>query len=124
MKLLFYLFEKGRSFTSEETVEIFCHGSPIIYTEVLSALQELGCRAAEKGEFTYRAFLSGRIDLAQAEGVLHLIESNSPNAKRQALRYLKGEFSEELDSIQKKSSKNSDSCLKLKLILVRKTCNF
>ncbi len=99
---LVLFFEEGRSFTSEATVEIFCHGSPVIYTEVLTALQEMGCRAAEKGEFTYRAFLSGRIDLVQAEGVLHLIESNSPNAKRQALRYLKGELSEELDIIQNK----------------------
>ena len=100
---LVLFFEKGRSFTSEETVEIFCHGSPVIYTEVLTALQEMGCRAAEKGEFTYRAFLSGRIDLIQAEGVLHLIESNSPSAKRQALRYLKGEFSEELGGVKKKA---------------------
>ena len=101
-EVLVLFFKKGRSFTSEETVEIFCHGSPIIYTEILTVLQEMGCRSAEKGEFTYRAFLSGRIDLVQAEGVLHLIESNSPNAKRQALRYLKGEFSEELNYIQKK----------------------
>lgn len=100
---LVLFFEKGRSFTSEETVEVFCHGSPVIYKEVLTILQEMGCRAAEKGEFTYRAFLSGRIDLAQAEGVLHLIESNSVNAKRQALRYLKGEFSEELMGIKKKT---------------------
>lgn len=101
-EVLVLFFERGRSFTSEDTVEIFCHGSPIIYTEVLTALQKMGCRAAEKGEFTYRAFLSGRIDLVQAEGVLHLIEANSPNAKRQALRYLTGEFSQELEDIQKK----------------------
>lgn len=100
---LVLFFEKGRSFTSEETVEFFCHGNPIIYTEVLTALQEMGCRAAEKGEFTYRAFLSGRIDLVQAEGVLRLIESNSLNAKKQALRYLKGEFSAELEAIKKKT---------------------
>ena len=99
---LVLFFKKGRSFTSEETVEFFCHGSPVVYKELLTALQEMGCRSAEKGEFTYRAFLSGRIDLVQAEGVLHLIESHSPNAKRQALRYLKGEFSEELNNIQKK----------------------
>ena len=102
-EVLVLFFKKGHSFTSEETVEIFCHGSPIIYTEILTVLQEMGCRLAEKGEFTYRAFLSGKIDLVQAEGVLHLIESNSPNAKKQALRYLKGEFSEELDYIQKKT---------------------
>ncbi len=99
---LLLFFDQGRSFTSEFVVEIFCHGSPIVYTEVLTALQEMGCRAAEKGEFTYRAFLSGRIDLVQAEGVLQLIESRSSNAKRQAQRYLKGEFSRDLEGMKKK----------------------
>ena len=67
-------FEKDKSFTSEKVVEISCHGSPVICEEILNILQKLGCRMAERGEFTYRAFLSGRIDLMQAESVLNLIQ--------------------------------------------------
>ena len=93
-------FKPGRSFTSEEVVEIFCHGSPIICEEILSALQELGCRPAERGEFTYRAFLSGQIDLVQAESVLHLIEAESLKAKRQALRHLQGGLSQTVERIK------------------------
>ena len=94
-------FEKGRSFTSETIFEICCHGSPVICSEILQALEELGCRSAQRGEFTYRAFLSGRIDLPQAESVLHLIEAESKNAKKQALRNLRGEFSTTVKWIQK-----------------------
>ena len=94
-------FEKGRSFTSEETIEICCHGNPVICEEILNILQDLGCRMAEKGEFTYRAFLSGRIDLIQAEGVLSLIEARSSQSKKQSLRYLKGNFSNQIENLQK-----------------------
>ncbi len=96
-------FEKGKSFTSEETIEICCHGNPIICEEILNILQDLGCRMAEKGEFTYRAFLSGRIDLVQAEGVLSLIESRSSQSKKQALRYVKGLFSNQIEELQSKA---------------------
>ena len=95
-------FKPGRSFTSEETVEIFCHGSPLICGEILSALQDLGCRPAERGEFTYRAFLSGQIDLVQAESVFHLIEAESLKAKRQALRNLQGGLSKTVNEIKNK----------------------
>ena len=98
-------FEKGRSFTGETTVEISCHGNPVICEEVLHILQELGVRSADRGEFTYRAFLSGRIDLAQAESVLNLISAQSIRAKRQALRHLKGVFSKTLIDIQEKVQK-------------------
>ena len=93
-------FEEGRSFTSEQTVEISCHGSPIVCEEILHILQDLGCRMADRGEFTYRAFLSGKVDLVQAESVLTLIESESQKAKRQALKFLKGEFSRKLKNLQ------------------------
>ena len=96
-------FKKGKSFTSDETIEICCHGSPVICEEILNALQDLGCRMAEKGEFTYRAFLSGRIDLAQAEGVLSVIEAGSLSAKKQGLRYLQGEFSHHIEELQKEA---------------------
>lgn len=86
-------FAKGRSFTGEETLEISCHGGSVVTGMVLQALIEAGSRLAEKGEFTYRAFLSGRIDLVQAESILSLIEANSKRASRLALRQLDGHLS-------------------------------
>ena len=99
-EVILLYFEEGRSFTSEETIEICCHGNPVICEEILNILQDLGCRMAEKGEFTYRAFLSGRIDLVQAEAVLTLIESGSAQSKKQALRDLKGLFSNKIEELQ------------------------
>lgn len=100
-EVLIIYFDQGRSFTSEQVVEICCHGSPVVSSEILHILQELGCRLADRGEFTYRAFLAGRIDLVQAENVLQLIEARSQGARRQALRQLQGEFSKILIHLQK-----------------------
>src|SRR5258708_5615217 len=63
-------FAEGRSFTCETCFEIGCHGSPAIVDQILRALISSGARSAEKGEFTYRAFMNGRIDLVQAESIL------------------------------------------------------
>lgn len=95
-------FESGRSFTGEETVEISCHGSPVILTEVLKELVLAGARIADRGEFTYRAFSNGRIDLVQAESVLTLIESKSTAEARNSLRQLEGGLSTEIKSFQKR----------------------
>lgn len=89
-------FEVGRSYTGEETVEISCHGSPVIVDEVLRALTSLGARPADRGEFTYRAFMGGNLDLVQAESVLSLIESKSKESARVSLRQLQGGLSREL----------------------------
>lgn len=93
-------FKKGRSFTGEDTFEISCHGSPVIVSEVLNELVVAGARLADRGEFTYRAFMNGRLDLVQAESVLSLIESQSKQSSRQALRQLKGKLSQELETIE------------------------
>lgn len=93
-------FATGRSFTGEETAEINCHGSPVLTASLLKELVEAGCRPARPGEFTFRAFMNGRIDLVQAEGVLSLIESQSKSAARAALRQLKGRLSAELSKIE------------------------
>ena len=93
-------FVRGRSFTGEDTFEISCHGSPIVVREILSQLTLIGARAADRGEFTYRAFMSGRIDLVQAESVLSLIESQSANSARQAIHQLNGSVSKELLEIE------------------------
>ncbi len=104
-EVLVTCFEAGRSFTGEETVEISCHGSPVILTEVLKELIQNGARMADPGEFTFRAFFNGRIDLVQAESVLSLIESKSTSEARNSLRQLEGGLSAEIKAFQK-------SCLK------------
>lgn len=98
-EVLVSYFQEGRSFTGEETFEISCHGSEVLVDEILRNLVLAGCRPAERGEFTYRAFMSGRIDLVQAESVQALIESRSKRAAHLALRQLQGEFSKALKKI-------------------------
>jgi len=93
-------FQKGRSFTGEEVLEISCHGNPQICQKILNQLIAEGARAADRGEFTYRAFMNGRVDLVQAESVLSLIESQSDKAAKLALRQLKGQLSSKLESIE------------------------
>lgn len=101
-EVLVTFFEKGRSFTAEETVEISCHGNPVIVREILSLLVHAGCRLADRGEFTYRAYKNGRLDLAQAESVLMLIEANSSAFIDKALRQLDGQFSSFLLNVEEK----------------------
>lgn len=98
-EVLVSYFEKGRSFTGETTLEISCHGSDTIVNEILRSLILSGARPAERGEFTYRAFMNGRLDLVQAESVLAMIESGSPRAARMALRQLQGGVSKRLHGI-------------------------
>ena len=76
-EVLALYFKGPRSFTGEDVVEIHCHGSYFLAGKIVDALIERGCRAAEPGEFTRRAFLNGRIDLTKAEGILDLIQSQS-----------------------------------------------
>ncbi len=101
-EVLVFCFEKGRSFTGEESVEISSHGSPFVVSSILEALESSGARLAKRGEFSYRAFMNGKIDLLQAESVLALIQSRSPKAHAQALRGLKGKSSLRLKTLEKK----------------------
>lgn len=96
------VFRGPRSFTGEDVVELSVHGSRWIQREILSDLIRRGARTAEPGEFTQRAFLNGRIDLAQAEGVVDLIASNSRAAHRLAMTQTRGNFSKELDRLRDK----------------------
>jgi tRNA modification GTPase len=93
-------FAHRKSFTGEETLEFSTHGSPTIVQLLLQALVEAGAKTAEKGEFTFRAFMNGNLDLVQAESVLALIESQSSLGAKQALRQLKGDLSEELQGLE------------------------
>ena len=99
-EVLVGFFKEGRSFTGETVFEISCHGSPFICDEILKVLIELGARPADRGEFTYRAFMNGRIDLTQAEGVLELIESQTAEQKKIALRQLGGQLSQKIRRIE------------------------
>lgn len=99
-EVLVTYFAQGRSFTGEETFEISCHGSPVITQTILQKLIFSGARLAQKGEFTYRAFMNGRIDLTQAESVLMMIESQSKTSARLALRQLRGELSLKFDELE------------------------
>ena len=99
-EVLVTYFKKGRSFTTEDTVEISCHGSQSITQQIISELVKAGARVAERGEFTYRAFMGGRIDLIQAESVLSLVESDTKRASRMALGQLGGNFSKTIACIE------------------------
>ena len=99
-EVLATLFDNGKSFTGEESVELACHGSPYIQQLLLQRLVEVGCRMAEPGEFTKRAFLNGRLDLSQAEAVADLIAAQSKQAHQVALQQLRGRFSSELQQLR------------------------
>ncbi|HEY8270443.1 MAG TPA: tRNA uridine-5-carboxymethylaminomethyl(34) synthesis GTPase MnmE, partial [Pseudobdellovibrionaceae bacterium] len=99
-EVLVAYFQKGHSFTGEEVVEISCHGNPQICQNILNLLITGGARSADKGEFTYRAFMNGKVDLVQAESILALIESQSEKAQKLALRQLKGQLSQKLERIE------------------------
>ncbi len=99
-EVLVTYFQEGHSFTGEEVAEISCHGSPFICQSILNLLIRSGCRAADRGEFTYRAFMNSKLDLVQAESVLSLIESQTQASSKLALRQLKGDLSTELEQIE------------------------
>ena len=92
-------FPAPRSYTGEDALEFHGHGGPLVLQSVLSACVDAGARLAEPGEFTRRAFLNGKLDLAQAEGVADLIDAASREAARSALRSLQGEFSAAVDAL-------------------------
>ncbi len=99
-KVLVTLFLSPASYTGEDSVEISCHNSPFIIKEILSLLVKNGARMALAGEFTQRAFLNGKMDLAQAEAVADLIVSETASAHRVALSQMRGGFSSELSSMR------------------------
>src|SRR5690554_3747482 len=97
---LMLCFPGPRSYTGEDLVELHGHGGPVITDWLLETLYGHGARAAEPGEFTLRAFLNDKLDLAQAEAVADLIDSGSRLAARAALRSLTGRFSDAVQSVQ------------------------
>lgn len=94
------LMRGPRSFTREDVVELHCHGGNVVIARVMGLLLAQGVRTAEPGEFTLRAFLNGRIDLAQAEAVLDVINARTGAAQRVAMEGLRGRVSEAVDEIR------------------------
>lgn len=96
------VFRAPRSFTGEDVVELSVHGSRYVQRRLLQLLEEAGCRLADAGEFTRRAFANGKMDLAQAEAVADVIASNSRAAHRLAASQMKGAFSRRLEELRDK----------------------
>ena len=95
-EVLVSIFRAPHSYTGENSVEISCHASSYIVSSLMGLLHEAGARAAEPGEFTQRAYLNGKMDLAQAEAVADVISSQNAAAHRVAFNQMKGGFSSEL----------------------------
>ncbi len=100
-RVLVIIMRSPRSYTTEDVVEIQCHGSPFIMRRILDLLLDQGARLAESGEFTQRAFLHGRIDLTQAEAVLDLVHANSELGSALAVQQLKGKLYNEIEKVKK-----------------------
>jgi tRNA modification GTPase len=93
-------FPAPHSYTGEDVLELHAHGGPVVMQTLVAACVDAGARLAEPGEFTRRAFLEGKLDLAQAEAVADLIDASSREAARSALRSLSGEFSAAIGALR------------------------
>lgn len=101
-EVLVSLFRAPHSYTGEDSTEITCHGSSYILQQVMQLLIKNGCRMAQPGEYTQRAFLNGKMDLSRAEAVADLIASSSAATHRLALSQMRGGFSKELTTLREK----------------------
>lgn len=101
-QVLVSIFHAPHSYTGEQSVEISCHASTYILQQVMQLLVANGCRPAEPGEYTQRAFLNGKMDLSQAEAVADLIASHSAASHRMAMNQMRGAFSTELSDLRDK----------------------
>ncbi|QED36721.1 tRNA uridine-5-carboxymethylaminomethyl(34) synthesis GTPase MnmE [Antarcticibacterium arcticum] len=99
-EVLVSVFHGPRSYTGENTIEISCHGSRYIQQEIIQLLVRKGCRSAEAGEFTLRAFLNGKMDLSQAEAVADLISSENQASHQIAMQQMRGGFSDEIQRLR------------------------
>ena len=101
-EVLVSVFRAPHSYTGEDSMEISCHGSRYILQRVLDLLCQNGCRMANPGEFTMRAYLNGKMDLSQAEAVADLIASSNKTTHQMAMSQLRGHFSSELSRLREK----------------------
>ncbi len=113
-EVLVSVFKAPKSYTKENLVEISSHGSSYIIKTILSATIDLGARIANKGEFTFRSFINGNMDLSQAEAVADIISSKSKNSHKIAINHIKGVFSNKIKKLRKDLI-NFSSLLELEL---------
>jgi tRNA modification GTPase len=99
-EVLVSVFKGPNSYTGENTVEISCHGSTYIQQQIIQLLLRKGCRMADAGEFTLRAFLNGKLDLSQAEAVADLISSDNEASHQIAMQQMRGGFSNEIAKLR------------------------
>ncbi len=99
-EVLISIFKGPNSYTGENTIEISCHGSTYIQQQIIQLLLRKGCRIANAGEFTLRAFLSGKLDLSQAEAVADLISSDNEASHQIAMQQMRGGFSNEIAKLR------------------------
>jgi len=99
-QVLLSLFKNPHSYTGEDVVEISCHGSTYIQQQIIQLLLRKGCRMAQAGEFTLRAFLNGKLDLSQAEAVADLIASDNEASHQIAMQQMRGGFSNEIAKLR------------------------
>lgn len=99
-QVLISIFKTPHSYTGEDVVEISCHGSPYIQQQIIQLFLRNGCRTAQAGEFTLRAFLNGKLDLSQAEAVADLIASDNEASHQVAIQQMRGGFSAEIKQLR------------------------
>ncbi len=99
-QVLLSIFKNPNSYTGENVIEISCHGSTFIQQQIIQLLIRKGCRMAQAGEFTLRAFLNGKLDLSQAEAVADLISSDNEASHQIAMQQMRGGFSNEISKLR------------------------
>lgn len=99
-EVLITVLKEGKSFTGENTTEIACHGSKFIQQQIIALLFKNGCRMAEPGEFTMRAFFNGKMDLSQAEAIADLIASNTAKSHQIAMNQMRGGYSSDIKGLK------------------------
>ena len=99
-EVLLTYFQKPKSYTGEDVIEISCHGSEYIQKTIIQLLIKNGCMLAKRGEFTLRAFLNGKIDLSQAESVANLIGAKNEKSHHLAMKQMRGGYSENIKSLR------------------------
>ncbi len=122
-EVLVSIFKDKKSYTGENTIEISCHGSTYIQQQIIQLLLRKGCRMANAGEFTLRAFLNGKLDLSQAEAVADLISSDNEAAHQIAINQMRGGFSNEIVKLREELL-NFASLIELELDFAEEDVSF
>ena len=122
-EVLVSIFKNPNSYTGEDVVEISCHGSVFIQQEILQLFLRNGCRMANAGEFTLRAFLNGKLDLSQAEAVADLIASDNEASHQIAMQQMRGGFSSEIAKLREELL-NFTSLIELELDFAEEDVEF